>query len=243
MNLQVLEISKKRLMPYSGDKDNMRDKSHGLHTLKPKIFFFLLFISLLFASCSAKKIELPDFEGADINDVINGFSGIEKVEAVVSVEFEKGDGTMTGDAALELSENTLNLRVYSLGFPVAELNEADGIIKSKPEISANKGFILVDGLRYGILWWLIRGYETEELDRLYELRNSWQRIGVDKKLMLPTYQIIELYDGKELKILYDAPMKTDNFWYQSRLRIELAKYVVNLKIKRIAFLPRLVQDQ
>ncbi len=230
-------------MPYSEDKRHMQNKNHRQQVLKLKIFFPLLFISLLLLSCSAKKIELPDFEGADINDVINGFSGIEKVEAVVSVEFEKGDGTMTGDAALELTENTLNLRVYSLGFPVAELNEADGIIKSKPEISANKGLILVDGLRYGILWWLIRGYETEELDRLYELRNSWQRIGVDKKIMLPTYQIIELYDGKELRILYEEPMKADNFWYQSRLRIELAKYVVKLKIKRIAFQPRSAQDQ
>lgn len=230
-------------MPYSADKDNMRYKSHELRVLKPKIFFFLLCIPLLLASCSAKKIEIPDFEGADINDVINGFSGIEKVEAVVSVEFEKGDGTMTGDAALELTENTLNLRIYSLGFPVAELNEADGIIKSKPEISTNKGLILVDGLRYGILWWLIKGHEIEEHDRLYELRNSWQRIGVDKKLMLPTYQIIELYDGKELRILYEEPMNADNFWYQSKLRIELAKYVVKLKIKRIAFLPRSVQDQ
>jgi len=209
-------------------------------------FGLLLFCSsalILLTSCSAKRVELPNYEGSDIKKTIAERSDIKSVAATFYVEFEKDDSIITGDAALELTDETLDLRIYSLGFLVAELTEANGIIKSEPELSRNKKIILVDGLRNSILWWMIKDYNIEEQNGIYQLRNSWQSIAIDKKTMLPTHQIIELDNGRELRIFYEGPVSNGNFWYPSKIKIELSRYTVKLQIKTISFLPRSARDQ
>lgn len=214
-----------------------------------RIFYssgLLLFCSsalLLLSSCSAKRVELPNYEGSDIKKTIAERNNIKSVEATLYVEFEKDDSIITGDAAFELTDETLDLRIYSLGFLVAELTEANGMIKSNPELSRGKRIILVDGLRNGILWWTIKDYTIEEQNGIYQLRNSWQSLAIDKKTMLPTHQTIELDNGRELRIFYEAPVSDGNFWYPSKIRIELSRYTVKLQIKTISFLPRSAQDQ
>jgi hypothetical protein len=193
---------------------------------------------LLLSSCTAKRVELPNYEGVDIKDIIAERNNIEGVEATFSVEFERNDETMTGDAVVELTENSLDLRIYSLGFLVSEITERDGVIKSNPELSRSRSIILVDGLRNSILWWLIRDHEIEEQNGLYYLTNSWRRIKVDKKTMLPVSQTLELENGRELRIFYDEPMVSEEFWYPSKMRIELSRYVVRLEIKAMSFLLR-----
>lgn len=212
---------------------------HGLFLLLIVCSFALV----LLASCSAKRVELPNYEGSDIKKTIAERSDIKSVAATFYVEFEKDDSIITGDAALELTDETLDLRIYSLGFLVAELTEANGMIKSEPELSRNKKIILVDGLRNSILWWMIKDYNIEEQNGIYQLRNSWQSIAIDKKTMLPTHQIIELDNGRELRIFYEAPVNNGNFWYPSKIRIELSRYTVKLQIKTISFLPRSARDQ
>ncbi len=206
----------------------------GLWALQ-RLFATCFILSTL--SCTAKRVELPDYRGVDVSTVIAERSAIKGVEATFSVEFEKGDSSMTGDAALELTDKTLDLRIYSLGFLVAEVTEADGVIKSNPELSRNRSLILVDGLRNSILWWTIKDYEVEEQNGICQLRNSWQRIVIDKKTMLPKYQTIELDNGRELRIFYEDPMSIGQFWYPSKMRIELSRYVVRLQIKSISFTP------
>lgn len=214
-----------------------------------RIFYssgLLLFCSsalVLLTSCSAKRVELPNYEGSDVKKIIAERSNIKSVAATFHVEFEKDDSIITGDAALELTDETLDLRIYSLGFLVAELTEANGMIKSNPELSRSKRIILVDGLRNGILWWTIKDYNIEEQNGIYQLRNSWQSIAIDKKTMLPTHQTIELDNGRELRIFYEAPVSNGNFWYPSKIRLELSRYTVKLQIKTISFLPRSAQDQ
>ncbi|MBI4689408.1 MAG: hypothetical protein HY754_03945 [Nitrospirae bacterium] len=198
-------------------------------------FLFVITCCLLLFSCTTKRVEMPDYEGVNVRDVITKLNDIESVEATFSVEIERNDSTITGDAALELTDHTLALRIYSLGFLVAEVTEADGVIKSNPELSRNRGIILVDGLRNSILWWRIKNYEVEDQDEVYHLKNSWKRILIDKKTMLPVSQTIELEDGKELRIFYEEPMYNGELWHPSRMRIELLRYLVSLEIKTILF--------
>ena len=202
------------------------------------LLFFCFSALVLLTSCSTKRVELPNYEGSDIKKTIAERSDIKSVAATFYVEFEKDDSIITGDAALELTDETLDLRIYSLGFLVAELTEANGIIKSEPELSRNKKIILVDGLRNSILWWMIKDYSIEEQNGIYQLKNSWQSIAIDKKTMLPTHQTIELDNGRELRIFYEGPVSNGNFWYPSKIRIELSRYTVKLQIKTISFLPR-----
>lgn len=218
-------------------------KNHALCIMYHALFLLVIVSCLFLTSCAAKKIELPDYEGIDIKEIIAGHSSIESVEATFSVEFEKGESVMTGDAALELSDKSFSLRIYSLGFLVAEITEAGGVIKSNPEISSNRKIILIDGLRNSILWWRIQNYEIDDQDKSFQLRNSWQRILVDKKTMLPTYQALELDDAKELKIFYEEPLNSGDFWYPSKMRIEMSRYVVRMQIKTISLYRRPVQDQ
>lgn len=242
MHSKVSEYGKQNTV-YS--KNNF---SYYFYCLLPAVYC-LLFLT----SCTTKRIELPNYEGLDVREVIAERNGIESVAATFSVEFEKNDSTITGDAALELTDNSLDLRIYSLGFLVAEVTEADGVVKSNPELNRNKSMLLVDGLRNGIFWWRIRDYDVEEQHGMYQLRNSWQRILIDKKTMLPTYQSIELDNSRELRIFYEDPLSSGKFWYPSRMKIELSGYVVRLQIKSISFteplpkealfIPHSAQDQ
>jgi len=203
-------------------------------------FTLLLFCSialLLLTSCAAKRVELPDYEGADIRKVIAERSSIKGVNATLHIEFEKNDSAIVGDAALTLTDRTLELRIYSMGFLMAEIKEMDGIIKSAPPFDRNKKIILVEGLRNSILWWLIKDYEVEEQSGNYHIRNSSRKIVIDKKTMLPASQTIELDGGKELRISYEEPANSNGFWYPSKMKIELSKYVVKLQIKSMSLIP------
>jgi len=203
----------------------------------------IVICSLLTFSCASKRIGLPDYEGVDIKKIITERSSIKGVNATFHVEFEKTDSTMTGDAALELTDETLDLRIYSLGFLGAELTEANGMIKSNPELSRSIRIILVEGLRSSMLWWLIKDYEIEEQNGNYHIINSSRKIIIDKKTMLPISQTIELDPGKELRISYEEPANSDGFWYPSIMKIELSKYIVKLQIKSISFIPHSAQGQ
>ncbi|MDI6744244.1 MAG: hypothetical protein QMD07_02590 [Thermodesulfovibrionales bacterium] len=208
--------------------------------LKSIMLIVLLFFLL---SCTAKRVELPDYSAVDVKTVIAERKNIKGVNATFYIEFEKNDSTMTGDAAVTLMEKSLDLRIYSMGFLMAEIKEKDGIIKSIPPADKNKSTILVEGLRNSMLWWLIKDYGIEEQNNSYLIRNSSQKIVIDKKTMLPVSQTIELDNGRELRISYDEPANSNGFWYPSRMKIALSKYVVKLKIKSISSIPRSAQGQ
>lgn len=198
--------------------------------------------SFLF-SCSVKHVEMPSYEGVDIKDIIAERSAIKSVEAVFSVEFEKGNNITTGEAVVDITEKFLDMRIYSSGFLVGEIKEEEGEIKSKPKLSRDKLLILVQGLRNSIFWWNIKNFQVIESDSSYQLKNSAQKIFIDKKTMLPTRQTIELNDGRELRIYYEEPENSRDVWYQSSMKIELLSYVVRLHIKRLSFIFSPVQDQ
>lgn len=209
---------------------------------------------LLTVSCAPKHIEMPSYEEEfSIENILPALKSIQSIEAVLSVEYEKNDSVMNGDASLNLSEDGLNLRLYYLGFLVGEVSEENGIVKSMPKIDKNKSTILVDGLKNSFLWWNIKDYILQEREALYVLKNSYREILISKKTLLPIQQTIELDDGEELKIFYDVPAKLDSIelsatsnelkdnkdsvnsslplWYNSRLKIEFKNNIVKIKVK------------
>lgn len=244
-----------RISGYRGQKSEVRlseDRSSEVRSqiIRSQTFIWKIFNSfrvcslfsvlcLLFTvSCAPKHIEMPSYEGIPIENVLSELKNIQLMEAVLSVEYEKNDSAMSGDASLNLSENGLNLRLYYLGFLVGEVSEENGIVKSMPKIDKNKSTILVDGLKNSFFWWDIEDYTLQEKEDVYELKNSYRKILISKKTLLPVQQTIELNDGEELKIFYDVPAKIDSnelsappLWYQSRLKIEFRNYVVKIKVK------------
>lgn len=210
---------------------------------KIKMNIVLVFIAFFLFSCSVKHVEMPSYEGVDIKDVIAERSKIKSVEAVFSVEFERGNNLTTGEAAVDITEKVLDMRIYSSGFLVGEIKEEEGDIKSKPQLSKDKLLILVQGLRNSIFWWNIKDFKVIESDFSYQLKNLAQKISIDKKTMLPTQQTIELNDGKELRIYYEEPENSNDVWYPSSMKIEFLNYVVRLHIKRISFILSQNQDQ
>jgi hypothetical protein len=160
-------------------------------------------------SCAPKHVELPSYEGIPVENAISELKNIQSIEAVLSIEYEKNDSTMSADASLNVSEDKLNLRLYYLGFLAGEVSEDNGIIKSKPKLDKNKSTILIDGLKNSFFWWNIKDYTLQEKEDIYVLKNSYRKILVSKKTLLPVQQTIELNDGEELNIFYDAPAKTE----------------------------------
>lgn len=225
----------KMLLTISGYREQkIEDKRQTKRLLH--VFCLCSVLCLLFSvSCAPKHVELPSYEKINIDNAFLEIKKIKSIEAVLSVEYEKNSdidvSTMSGDASLFVSEDKLNLRLYYLGFLIGEVSEDNGIIKSKPKLDKNKSTILIDGLKNSFLWWNIKDYILEEKEDAYELKNSYRKLLISKKTLLPLQQTIELNDGEELKIFYDAPAKIEGDWYNSRLKIEFKNYIVKIKIK------------
>jgi hypothetical protein len=197
---------------------------------------FLLSIVLWLFSCAAPRVEIPVYEGVDVREFLSSKNSVSAIGTTFSIIFEKDESELRGEGVLNISRNgDLNLRVYSLGFLALEVTSEKGIIKSNPRIDRRKGRILTEGLRDCLFWWDIEDYEIDEKDDMYLLRNSSREIWLDRKTILPTKQAVFLEDGTELKIYYEDNEKVGDVWYPAKMRIELSKYSVTLKIKDISF--------
>lgn len=200
----------------------------------------LFLISVIFFSCSCapKRVEMPVYEGADIREFLSSKNSIESIDTVFSITFEKPDAEIRGEGALNISRNgDMVMRVYSFGFLAFEMTSRDGIIRSNPAIDRNKGTILTSGLRDCLFWWDMNDFQVEETEGEFLLRNLTRMLWLEKKTAFPMKQVIALEDGRELNIFYANPEKTGNVWYPSKIRIELSRYAVTLKIRNMSFIP------
>jgi hypothetical protein len=197
---------------------------------------------LFIASCAPKYAERPSREGMPLSEVLYRMNGIQSIEAVLSIHYEKNEAAMSGDAFLNLSGNALDLRIYYLGFLAGEIKEDNGVISSKPKIDKYKSIVLVDGLKNSFMWWTIKDYTVEEIEDTYVLKNFNRELIIDKKNLLPLKQTIELDNGEELNISYDTPAQNqpetnqyipdpETTWYQSRLSIRYRNHLVTVKVK------------
>lgn len=198
---------------------------------------FLLSAVLFVFSCATKRVEVPVYEGVDVRDVLHSKNNISLIETRFSITFEKEDTEIKGDGLLNISrEGDMNMHIYSFGFLAFELASENGIIRSSPVIDRNKGIILTHGLRDCLFWWDIKDFDVIENEKDYLLSNSSRKIWIDRRTMLPVRQTVSLEDGRDLDISYENPEKTDDIWYPSKIRIELSRYAVVLRIKDISFI-------
>lgn len=210
--------------------------------------FILLVFTMFLSSCTPRKVEIPTFIDKDLSELLNILSNVEAVEAVISMQYERGDNLMRGDAALSISENHVDLRVYYLGFLAGYLKEDRGVITASQNIDRLKKAMLIDGLKQSFLWWKIEDYTIIANNDIYILKNFNRKIMIDKRTLLPIEQTIELYNGDVLKITYSSPVKieqefSDNTkdsslgsWYQSNMMIELNNHLLKIKITSYSLL-------
>lgn len=210
------------------------------------VFLLILLISLIFIpSCSYRYAQVPNLsDEISLDDMLKRLNSINDIEAVLSVEYESSDNSMSGDALLKMSKDSLNLRIYYLGFLVGEVSEKEGIIMSNPKLSRNKSAILIDGLRNSLFWWYIEEYTRLDGEDLYILENSFKRVFIDKKTFLPIRQTVELRDGERLEILYEIPKRVEEsekdtffeLWYNSKITFKLKNHIATIKIKNLKIL-------
>jgi hypothetical protein len=197
---------------------------------------FLVSIIISFYSCAPKHVEMPAYEG-DIREALSSRNNISSIKTTFSVTFEKADTEMRGSGFLNMARNgDLIMRIYSFGFLAFEMNSSNGIVKSSPRIDRNKGIILTYGLRDCLFWWDLKDYRVNENKDCFVLKNNDRELWLDRKTAFPKKQIIFLEDGRELNIYYDNPEQAGGTWYASKIRIELSRYAVTLKLKDISFI-------
>ena len=218
-----------------GNRSSVKSHLSGSYRPVPVTLFLLACFFVL--SCSTKRVEMPSFEGVTLEDELARRCAVQALTSTFSIEFEKDGGVVKGDAVLKLTPETLELRVYSLGFLVAEVTADETTTTSEPPIDRNRIALLVEGLRNSFFWWSIQNGEIREEDNIYRVRNSWRRVYISKKTFLPERQVIELEDGRELEVTYEEPDRISGVWFPSRLRIGLSRYSVNLKIKTLSVTP------
>lgn len=201
-------------------------------------FLKLFFVSFLIciSACAPKKVELPATEQRSIDIVLAERKSIEQIDAAMSVVFEKTDSEMHGDAVLDIAKGgDLHLKVYTLGILAMDLTSKNGLVKSTPRLDRNKTAILTQGLRDCLFWWDLTDFTIREEGDHLVLQNATRQVVLDRKTMLPRKQRISFDDGKQLTVFYDNPLQTNGVWYQSRMRIELARYAVILTVREISF--------
>jgi hypothetical protein len=181
-------------------------------------------------------MEMPLHEERSLHEVLADRNSISRIDATMSIVFEKADSEIRGDAALDIFNNgNMELKVYSLGFLAMELTSRDGSVKSNPGLDSTKKAILTKGLRDSIFWWDIKDFSVQDENGHYLLRNTEREITIDKKSLLPQKQQIYFSNGKALTVYYDNPAIEQGIRYQSKMRIELSKYSVTMTVKNIHF--------
>ena len=204
-----------------------------------KIFSTLFFCSIviLAAACAPKQVAVPSHEERGIAEVLAERQGIQRIDATMSVVFEKKDAQMYGDAVLDITPaGDLHLKVYTLGILGMDLSSRDGVVKSSPRLDRTKTTILTQGLRDCLFWWDLQNYALSEDGDYLVMQNATRTLWLDRTTLLPGKQRIDFGDGKQLTVQYDAPARQNGIWYPSKLRIELTRYVVTLQIREIGFI-------
>ena len=198
---------------------------------------FLCSLILIAAACAPKKVEISFPEEKGIDAVVAERKSIERIDATLSVVFEKTDSAIYGDAVLDITkEGDLHLKVYTLGILGMDLIAKDGVVRSTPNLDSSRKMILTQGLRDSLFWWDMQEYTVRNEDDSVIMQNSTRTLWLDKRTMLPRKQRIDFDDGKQLTVLYDNPARGKDIWYQSKMRIELKRYAVTLTVKEISFL-------
>ncbi len=199
------------------------------------VFYLLCSVFFLLLSCSPKRVEMPTFEGVDVRDELSKKERIQSVTSTFHIEFERDGSIIRGDAALRLTADSLDLQVYSFGFLVAEITSNHDFTTSNPTIEGSRLLMLIEGIRDSFFWWSIKDPSIREDRDTYRISNSWRRLFVNKKTMMPEKQVIELEDGGQMNIFYDEPAFFDGAWFPSKMRIELSRHSVNLVVKTLSF--------
>lgn len=210
--------------------------------------FFILSLLLSF-SCATKQVNIPIYNGFKLEDVISEHKKINSIEALLSVEFDRGDNIMSGDVYVSIRQDRLDVRIYYLGFLVGEIIEEKGIIKSNPKFDPYRLTIFADGLKNSFMWWKSNDFIVEEREDFYILKDTNKIIFINKQSLLPIKQTILILNGEELNIFYDEPVRyipengeknnvlngglnfTFPFWYNSRLTVTYKNYLLKIRIK------------
>lgn len=204
-------------------------------------FLRLFFVSIIIvaSACVPKKVEMPAVEQRAIDVVLAERRSIERIDAAMSVVFEKTDSEMHGDAVLDITKDgDLHMKVYTLGILAMDLTSKNGLVKSTPKLDKNKTAILTKGLRDCLFWWDLTDFTIREENDHLILQNATRQVVLDGRTMLPQKQRIFFDDGKQLTISYDNPAQAKGVWYQSKMRIELSRYAVTLTVREITFTER-----
>lgn len=204
-----------------------------------KVFSALIAVPLLLlVSCGTKRISPPEYPGMDPREALSRWYEIESIRSTFAIEFDRDGETLRGDAVLRLGPTGLDLQVYSLGFLVAEVVADGNSVRSTPPADRNRLTMLADGLRNSFAWWTVRAYELREDEDWYRIWNSWRRLFLNKRTLLPERQVIELEDGRELEVIYGEPEEISGTWFPGRIRIVLGRYAATLHLRTLSFTPQ-----
>ena len=203
---------------------------------KSVLRLFLISLVVAAPSCAPRQITTPAIEARSPEAVRSELSSVRSINAVFSIAI-KDDHTVTeGEAAMQLTRSgDLSLRVYSMGFPVFDLESEDGEITSSRSMSDEHKLSLARGLRQGFFWWDIDGPLRME-EGCYTLTGEGRRLWIDLQTGLPTRQLIAT-ETNLLMLSYDSPARNeDGIWYPSKIAMDLPPYRVTLQIEKITYI-------
>ncbi len=204
------------------------------------IAIILLIITL---SC-AKRLTFSPEQRLTPEEYLQELKKIKNMKFIFSINLKRNDETISGDASLKINGEETKLSIYSMGFLISEIKTEGNSIEMKGKnLNKEKAILLIEGLRNTFMWWNIEEMEIQKIDDTVILRNSWRKVFLERRSLIPFQQYIYLDRSFTISILYSEPEKIsainniDSLYFPSKINITIPKNgEIIMKVKEIEIL-------
>jgi hypothetical protein len=172
---------------------------------------------------------------------MENLASVREVKGIAEMEFISPAKKLDGPASIAVSAGAMSVNVYSLGVLAGEFYETDGpdghIITSDPPLSPLDKYLMVIGIRAGLMWWAadageVRA-ESAEAGEVIVMRSVGSKTAIDKRTLKPILRDVLLIDGRTLHVRYDDVVWLDGAWYPGRVEAVLDEHRLTIVFSEV----------
>ncbi len=196
----------------------------------------IISIGVLLYACvpQIEKLEtttVPDcveeVKSLTIEQLLNRLNAIKTIKGTAEASLKTPSKVLSGDASITINnDDTISVKIYSLGVQVGELGKKNGATYSNPEMTLNERTFFVNAIKDGLLWW--KDVSIQKGGTEIKAFNKNKVVKIDKASLLPMEQRIILPSGYTLKVKYKEVLCTEGVWFPSQLEASIGTLSISI---------------
>jgi hypothetical protein len=193
--------------------------------------------------------------GLTLERLMENLSTVHEVKGIAEMEFVSPAKKLDGLASIAVSADAMSVNVYSLGVLAGEFYETDGpeghIITSDPPLSPLDKYLMVTGIRAGLMWWAAdagevrehgdqtpqsaQSAQASEEGGIIVIQNMRNKTALEMRTLKPVIRDVLLIDGRTLHVRYDDVVWLDGAWYPGRVEAVLDEHRLTIVFSEVTF--------